>query len=328
MYAKRRKNLGEKNCDLTDDHIAEISRLYLEMADAGVSKVFNNSDFGYHKVTIERPLRKSAKFSAEGIATLRFHPAIQAEMAYAYEKYKDDIYTNLKAHTSAINDWLEREDISISPKNKKLLFAQKTWSDQKALMEIATRVMERVGTETFTNFNRFEHAVDEALRAIGFKLAAPEKKQILNAVSWTDEAADPVVKKISKITGDKLEKVLEANRTTQDDLSDYGYWPAGKPDTYIEYETDSDLRDTEVVPLDEDIYTYFLREVRQHVADAWIDLSKTQVGCEISFNRYFYQHQELRPLSTVADEILKLEDETEGLLRQLLKSTSAQIGAM
>ncbi len=321
MYTKRRKNLGEKNCDLTDDHIAEITRLYLEMADEGVSKVFNNSDFGYHKVTIERPLRKSAKFSAEGIATLRFHPAIAAEMAYAYGKYGDDLYTNLKAHTSAINDWLEREEITISPKNKKLLFAQATWTDQKALMETAERVMERVGTETFTNFNRFEDAVDDALKAIGVKLAAPEKKQILNAVSWTDDAADPVVKKISKITGDKLEKVLDANRTTQDHLSDYGYWPAGKSDTYIEYETDSELRDTEVVPLDEDIHAYFLREVRPHVADAWIDLSKTQVGCEISFNRYFYQHQALRSLDDVAKEIMDLDSETDGLLRNLIAST-------
>jgi len=88
---------------------------------------------------------------------------------------------------------------------------------------------------------------------------------------------------------------------------------------FIEYETDSDLRDTESVPLKEEIHAYFLREVRPHVADAWINLGRTQIGYEISFNKYFYQHTPLRSLEDVTAEILALEAETEGLLRKLVQ---------
>ncbi|WP_347653109.1 HsdM family class I SAM-dependent methyltransferase, partial [Comamonas thiooxydans] len=71
LYQKLRKNLGEKNCEFTDEHIHQITQLYLEMPNDGISKVFNNRDFGYYKVTIERPLRLAAQFSPERIATLR-----------------------------------------------------------------------------------------------------------------------------------------------------------------------------------------------------------------------------------------------------------------
>ncbi|EDX77783.1 hypothetical protein MC7420_3107 [Coleofasciculus chthonoplastes PCC 7420] len=66
------------------------------------------------------------------------------------------------------------------------------------------------------------------------------------------------------------------------------------------------------------IHEYFLEEVRPHVEDAWLDLSKTQIGYEISFNKYFYKHQPLRSLEEVTRDILELEQETEGLLRQLV----------
>ena len=102
MYTKRRKNLGEKNCDLNDDHIETIISLYMSLADEGVSKVFDNADFGYYKVTVERPLRKMAQFTPERIATLRFASSIQDEMGWVYDKYGDDVYTNLKDHNQAI----------------------------------------------------------------------------------------------------------------------------------------------------------------------------------------------------------------------------------
>ncbi len=72
----------------------------------------------------------------------------------------------------------------------------------------------------------------------------------------------------------------------------------------------------------EDIHSYFLREVHPHVAEAWMDIDKTTIGYEISFNRYFYQHQPLRSLDEVTRDILKLEEETDGLLKKLVTLTA------
>jgi type I restriction enzyme M protein len=63
------------------------------------------------------------------------------------------------------------------------------------------------------------------------------------------------------------------------------------------------------------------REVLPHTQDAWVDQSKTEVGYEINFNRYFYKPQRLRPLEEIKRDILALERETEGLLKEIVGSS-------
>ncbi len=329
LYQKLRKNLGEKNCEFTDEHIHQITQLYLEMPNDGISKVFNNRDFGYYKVTIERPLRLAAQFSPERIATLRFTPGMQDIIEWVYGKYSDEVYTGLKAHVEAIEAHLEREEIALSPKNRKELLSEATWREQRDIMLAAQQLAEKIGSGEFLDFNRFEDIVDDALKALGLKLAAPARKQILNAVSWRDERAEKVIKKVHKLNAAKLNDLLNQLGTTRDKLGDYGYMatPTGEN---IEYEPDSELRDTENVPLALDtslsassvIHDYFIREVRPHVDDAWIAIDKTVIGYEISFNKYFYQHKPLRSLEEVTAEILALEAETDGLLKQLVSFVS------
>ena len=329
LYQKLRKNLGEKNCEFTDDHIHQITQLYLEMPNEGISKVFNNRDFGYYKVTVERPLRLAAQFSPERIATLRFTPGMQDVMEWVYGKYGDEVYTGLKAHVEAIEAHLEREEIALSPKNRKELLSEATWREQRDIMQTAQQLAEKIGSGEFLDFNRFEDIVDDALKALGLKLAAPARKQILNAVSWRDERAEKVIKKVHKLNAAKLNDLLSQLGTTRDKLGDYGYMatPTGE---YIEYEPDSELRDTENVPLARDssqpassvIHDYFIREVRPHVDEAWLAIDKTVIGYEISFNKYFYQHKPLRSLEEVTAEILALEAETDGLLKQLVSFVS------
>ncbi|WP_031410225.1 class I SAM-dependent DNA methyltransferase [Thiomonas sp. FB-Cd] len=329
LYQKLRKNLGEKNCEFTDDHIHQITQLYLEMPNDGISKIFNNRDFGYYKVTVERPLRLAAQFSPERIGTLRFTPGMQDIMEWVFDKYGDEVYTELKAHTEAIEAHLEREEITLSPKNRKELLSEATWREQRGIMQAARQLAERIGNGEFLDFNHFEGIVDDALKALGLKLAAPARKQILNAVSWRDERAEKVIKKVHKFNAAKLGDLLFQLGTTRDKLGDYGYMatPTGE---YIEYEPDSELRDTENVPLALDtslsassvIHDYFIREVRPHVDEAWIAIDKTVIGYEISFNKYFYQHKPLRSLEEVTAEILALEAETDGLLKQLVSFVS------
>ena len=83
-------------------------------------------------------------------------------------------------------------------------------------------------------------------------------------------------------------------------------------------ETESDLRDSENIPLKETVHDYFLREVKPHVDEAWIDLDKTKIGYEISFNKYFYQHKPLRTLDEVTADIVELEKASEGLIAEIL----------
>ena len=333
LYQKLRKNLGEKNCEFTDEHIRQITQLYLEMPNEGISKVFNNRDFGYYKVTVERPLRLAAQFSPKRIATLRFTPGMQDIMEWVYGKYGDAVYTGLKAHADAIEAHLEREEITLSPKNRKELLSEVTWREQRNIMQAAQQLAEKIGGGEFLDFNRFEGIVDDALKTQGLKLAVSARKQILNAMSWRDERAEKVIKKVHQLNTAKLNDLLNQLGTTREKLGDYGYMaPHSRSATgeYIEYEPDSELRDTENVPLALDtslsassvIHDYFIREVRPHVEEAWMAIDKTVIGYEISFNKYFYQHKPLRSLEEVTAEILALEAETDGLLKALVSFVS------
>ena len=85
----------------------------------------------------------------------------------------------------------------------------------------------------------------------------------------------------------------------------------GKP------QPDTSLRDTENVPLTEDIQEYFTREVLPFAPEAWIDDSKTKIGYEIPFTRYFYKYEAPRPSSEIMAEILELEKELDGSLEEI-----------
>ena len=69
------------------------------------------------------------------------------------------------------------------------------------------------------------------------------------------------------------------------------------------------------------IEAFIRREVLPHAADAWVDELKTQIGYEISFNRYFYKPQPLRSLDEIKKDILALEQETEGLLKEIVEGS-------
>jgi type I restriction enzyme M protein len=318
LFQKLRKNLGAKNCEFAPEHIEKITDLYLEMPNQGVSKVFDNSDFGYYKVTIERPLRLAAQFTEDRLAGLRFAPAVRSAMELVYEKWGDRVYAELTELKPKIVAYLEQEEVDLNKKQQDTLLALKTWETQLALLEVGRSLLADVGQELWLDYNEFLVVVDAALKKRSIKLSSSEKNQLLGAVSWRDEAAVRVVKKLHKLKYDAVADLLHELKTSKENLADFGYWPNGEVGQWVEYEADSELRDTENVPLKEEIYDYFVREVRPHVEDAWIALDKTQIGYEISFNKYFYQHQPLRSLEEVTAEILQLEQETEGLLKRLV----------
>jgi type I restriction enzyme M protein len=226
------------------------------------------------------------------VETLRFDKRMTEEMEWIYAEWGDSVYEPgfLKHKKADLDRWLDDQGIERKAKDKKKLLDLKFWSAKRELLEAARALAEEVGGEESRDFNVFEKRVKKANKALGLKLGAPQLKQILDAVSWTDPGAEPVKAKDG-------------------------------------YEPDSDLRDTENVPLtwmegEADartvIQAYFDREVKPHVDDAWIAWDKTAVGYEICFNKYFYVHQPLRDLAEVVKEIRELEAETEGLLDKIL----------
>ncbi len=331
LYRKLRKNLGNKNCEFAPEHIKEIVSVYTEMKpverkinpetkeEEGIaSKIFDNNDFGYYKVTIERPKRLKAQFSKERIEELRFDKTLREPMAWAYEQFREEVYTNLDKHEKAILDYAEKQELNLNSKQNKALVSPALWQKQLDLLNTATELMKIVGTDEYNDFNIFRDKVEEALKKTKTKLSAAEKNAILNAVSWYDAAAEKVIKGTVKLTGDKLEEVLKLNDCTEAQLADHGYYPTGKKGEYLQYETESDLRDTENIPLNENIYFYFLKEVKPHVPEAWINMEATKIGYEISFNKYFYRHKPLRSIEEVTEDILQLEKESDGLIREIL----------
>ena len=82
---------------------------------------------------------------------------------------------------------------------------------------------------------------------------------------------------------------------------------------------DTSRREYERVPLKDDINEYFKREVKPHLPDAWMDRSKDKIGYELNFSKYFYKYVPLRALKDITQDLLKLEEETEGLLKEILE---------
>ncbi|MCY4380988.1 MAG: class I SAM-dependent DNA methyltransferase, partial [Proteobacteria bacterium] len=328
LFRKLRKNLGEKNCEFSPEHIAEIVNTYLNFSDKNhtatedciASQVFDNNDFGYYKVNIERPDRRKAQFTPARIENLRFEKAVKEPMEWAYDKWGDDLYNSgvLKQHEKEILKWCEENDISLSAKNRTKILKLETWQKQTALIKTATLLMNEISSEEFSNFNIFKVKINHVLKAQNINLSISEKNAIFGAISWYDESADKVIKRKTILSDDKLNKLLDKLGCDKDDLADFGYYATGKGDEYIIYETSNDLRDSENIPVKESIHRHFQREVKPHVDEAWINMDSTKIGYEISFNKYFYRHKPLRSVEDVGAEIIALEQQSDGLIAQIL----------
>ncbi len=161
-------------------------------------------------------------------------------------------------------------------------------------------------------FGYWKVTVERPLRIRGIDASraySPKEIKALKDGGETDEAAPPVIKKMhrpAKVDPDPLRGLFEATIDGRRCV--------------VEYEPDSDLRDTEQVPLLEEggIEAFIRREVLPHAADAWYDAASVKVGYEISFTRYFYKPQPLRALEEIRADILALENELGGLLGEIM----------
>jgi type I restriction enzyme M protein len=271
----KRRRIGDPSDELTPkdpDHIGEITKILGDFKDGQqrafteedpithkpvqrqrvVCRIFDNEDFGYNKITVERPLRLNFQATAERIARLD----------------DESSFKNLAA--SAKKNPAERE-IEIEQGRMR----------QEEIRELLRALGKATSEQVFKDRKAFLLELRKVDDALGVGLSAPELKAVLGAIGERDESAAICV------------------------------------DRAGQHEPDADLRDTESVPLKEDIQDFFKREVLPHVPDAWIDIGKTKIGYEIPLNRYFYQYEPPRPLDVIEGDIKTLEGEIRALLKEV-----------
>ncbi|MFB6392270.1 N-6 DNA methylase [Polymorphospora lycopeni] len=241
QFAKMRKSLGDKRKYLTADQIRDITRLYAEALDVaqnpdhalhGKVKVFANEDFGYRRITVERPLKLRFEVTEETLTALATSKPIQK-------------VSDVDALTAALKPLLGQ-----------------VWPTKRAAWDALRSAMAEAG--------------------VLWPAGTAFQKALRDIVGVRDPEGEVQLVK-------------------------------GSP------EPDTDLRDYENVPLDEDVEEYLRREVLPHVSDAWIDHEKTKIGYEIPFTRHFYVYKPPRPLAEIDAELKALEAEIQILLGEVTR---------
>ena len=197
--------------------------------------------------------------------------------------------------------------VDLSPEHRARFRETCRAAGEEPLANVVDSAAQNFGAERSRDFNRFlEVAAAEADRR-GVKLTAKRKTLLRTALAERDEAAEPVVRKTHKrgAEADPLRGLFETQIKGRRAV--------------VEYEPDSELRDTEQIPLlaEGGIEGFLRREALPWAPDAWYDPQSVKIGYEISFTRYFYKPQPLRPLAEIRADILALEQETEGLAAEM-----------
>ena len=272
FFVKMRKSLGNKRNEIGDgennkpDQIGEIARIYGDFrhnetrsfqangkAKAHVvSKVFDNEDFGFRKITVERPLRLNFQAGEERISLLDEQAGFK-NLATSGKKSEKQRLADIAAGK-------ER---------------------QEAVRELLRALAKSSKGRLYKDRKEFLADLKQLDKERGVKLGASELKAVIAALSERGETAE-----ICR-------------------------YRDGNP------EPDPDLRDTEIVPLKENVGAYFKREVLPHVPDAWIDHDKTKIGYEIPLNRHFYRYEPPRPLEEIEKDIKTLESDILALLKEV-----------
>lgn len=237
LYSKMRKSLGSKRNEMCETDIATIIRSFgafieeeardldkpadvksnrgrqsanpkAETAKTFASKIFDNHEFGYRRISIERPLRESYQFSDERIAELRFDDKqLNAPMKWVYEAYgqnwsdsescenygvfNDDQIVEIRVHCKASFSDLKEAKI-------KELLEQKTWLEQKQVMLQAKQLQAEIGCEQHDDMNGFDAVVKAAMKTQDLKIATKELKLITAAVSWKNQRPRKLLRRYTK----------------------------------------------------------------------------------------------------------------------------------
>ena len=247
FFKKMRKSLGNKRNELSEDHIKKIIDIYNNFKENVHCKKFDNENFGYTKVTVERPLQLNYQVSDERLENLY---AVSAFSKLAESKKKNP------------EEKLEEE------------------SKGREKQDEIINALKSIGKKLYKEWNTFEGKVKDALK--DFDLKPTFIKSIILALSEHDDSAEYVL------------------------------------DNKGKKQPDSNLRDSEKIPLKQDIDEYFKKEVIPYYPDAWMDRKKDKVGYELNFTQYFYKYKPPRPLDEIGKEIALITKDIEKLQKERL----------
>lgn len=242
-FTGMRKSLGNKRHMIPEESIVNIIGAYKEFNENENVKIFDNEDFGYTKITVERPMQLNYQVTPERLENL-----------YSYAQFKKLAESKSK-------------DLEIKMQEEKIGREQQ---------ELIKEALLTIGDELYTDWDSFEVKVKKALEDFDLKPA--------------------FIKNV-------IEKLSE-----HDDEAEYVTDRRGNP------KADSNLRDTEKIPLIQDIDDYFEEEVLKYYSDAWYDSTKNKVGYEINFTQYFYVYELPRPLEEIEADIAKITAEIQKLI--------------
>ncbi len=245
FFKKMRRSLGYKRNYLCPEDIIEILKQYDKFKENEYCKIFDNEEFGYTKLLVERPLQLNYQVSEERLENLY---AIGSFSKLAESKKENP------------EEKLEEEE-----------------AGKKKQEEIISS-LKKIGDKQYKKWDEFEDKVQEAIKKLN--LTPVFIKSIVLALSEHDDNAEYVTDK----KGNKL--------------------------------SDSNLRDSEKVPLKEDIEKYFEKEVKPYYSDAWMDRTKDKIGYEINFTKYFYKYVPPRALEDIEKDINKVTKEIQELIKE------------
>ena len=271
FFEKMHRSLGNKRNELSPSQIDDLTSILGSFTDGEtrdltdedpvthqprarprvVSKVFANEDFGYRKITIERPLRLSFAATPERIGRIESEP------------------TFVKLTTSRKQPGPARDAEIVKGELR-----------QQQIRDLLDALAYRTAGGHITDRDQFLARLRLVEEGQQMRLTAAERKAVVAALGKRDPDAEPC----------QSSKGLEP---------------------------DPQLRETETVPLGEDVDEYMQREVLPHVPDAWVDHSKTKIGYEIPFNRHFYVYEPPRPLEAIEADLKTLESEIAQLLTEV-----------
>ena len=256
-----RKNLGKKTCELAADDIERVCTALDAFEETAHSKIFPKEEFGYWKVTVERPLRLAVDLSPTALARFRktCHDAEEVPLADAVD-----------------------------------------------------RAATELGEGRCLDFNRFADAVTSAADAGGFRMTVKRRRLVRTAA-----AMDPDAKRVIRVTRCSQSFDPEPLRGRFASTTKNG-------PSIVEYEPDSDLRDTDHVSLLEDggLEAFLSREVLPYAPDAWYDPFSVTVGYAISFHRVFPSTTHTRSLADVHHDLLNARSFSARILRQVLRTSA------
>lgn len=251
FYKPMRKSLGNKRKEISLEQISEIKELYSNFIENENCKIFSNEEFGYRKITIERPLKLSFKVNEGSIDKVKETTQF---INLAVSKKKDEVVR------------IQEEDLGKEEQEKIIKMLQSFDSNKEYL-----------------NREVFIKELKNKAKTFNVTLSAGLLKAIWNATSKRNDNAD-----ICK-------------------------------DVKGTVESDSSLKDTESIPLKDDINTYFEKEVKPHVSDAYMDEDTfDNIGYEVPFTRHFYKYEKLRSFAEIMKEVESLEGEIALEIKKVL----------